>query len=116
MTEQVELRRRRHHRRGPAKRFILATGPFILLAAAFLLSAGVVGVIEQAPASQPAPTLAEERAMAETDPPAALQSAAIRPQSLPGELLEGSDYDLEYGVPDGLPTEELVPEGFASAP
>jgi hypothetical protein len=97
MTEQALPRRRRHHRRGPIKRFLLATGPFFFLTGAFLLSAGVVKVIEEVPDDQPQPTLAEERANAAPERVAsarAASSAAARMPSLPGELLEGSDYDL----------------------
>ena len=96
MTEQVQSRRRRHHRRSPTKRFLLATGPFFFLTGAVLLSAGVIELVEQVPTGKSQPTLAEERAIgaahADVTPPASI--ASVRMQSLPGELLEGSDYDL----------------------
>ena len=97
MTEQVQPRRSRHHRRSPAKRFLLATGPFILLIGAFLLSAGVVQIIEQVPDGPLRPTLAEERRNAPVDESAraSTSSAAPRMPSIPGSMLEGSDYDLE---------------------
>jgi hypothetical protein len=96
MTDQVQPHRHRHHRRSPAKRFLLATGPFFFLTGAVLLSAGVIELVEQVPTGKSQPTLAEERASgaleAGVTPPASI--ASVRMQSLPGELLEGSDYDL----------------------
>lgn len=105
MTEQVQSRRRRHHRRSPAKRFLLATGPFFFLIGAVLLSAGVIELVEQVPSGKFQPTLAEEResaaAGAGETPPASI--ASVRLQSLPGELLEGSEYDLAKRPVEAIP-------------
>ena len=64
------------NRRGPVKRVLLVVGPFFFLVAAFALSAGIVDIVAQPPTAKPAPTLAEERAMAELAPTADLDTSA----------------------------------------
>ena len=107
MTKQLKTHDRRHHRRGPVKRFILAVGPFCFLTAAFVMSAGVVEIVEQTPMSQPAATLAEERAEAAAnapvDEPLPGSSAATRIPELPASLLDAGDYPWAHGPAELLP-------------
>jgi len=65
---------------------MLVAGPFLLLAVAFGLSAGVVEIVEHAPMLRDMPTLAEERAMLPPDPIESLATGAARMRlaSLPG--------------------------------
>lgn len=90
----------RHHRRSRTKRFLLATGPFFFLAAAVMLSAGVVQIIEQPPSARPGPTLAEERAAAERlagATEATVESPATASnRTLPPAMLADPNYDLEH--------------------
>ena len=101
MTKQLKTHDQHRHRRGPVKRFLLTTGPFFFLTAAFLMSAGVVEIVEQAPTGKPAATLAEERAEAAANAPVDESvpdsSAATRIPALPASLLDADDYRWAYG-------------------
>ena len=109
MTEQVQVHRQRHHRRGPAKRILLTAGPFLLLTAAFLLSVGVVEIIEKTPVARHQPTLAQERAEAAAQAPRVrpLQQTShhtVRIESLP-TALTADDYELRQRAAAALASE-----------
>lgn len=122
MTEMPKSHRARHHRRGSLKRFLLATGPFCFLALAFLLSAGVVEMVEQAPLGRPIPTLAEERAeaAAEVAITAANATEAPRPIASPSStFLSDHRYDSasdSVGLPSVEAETIALGEGFGFEP
>ena len=125
MTEQIQTREAGYHlaadkvsspsnfegraharnRRGPVKRVLLVVGPFFFLVAAFALSAGIVDIVAQPPTAKPAPTLAEERAMAELAPTADLDASAPtqpEPKNTTASL-EGTHDDLGTDLALGQP-------------
>ena len=110
VSEQLPVRRRRHHRRSPAKRFLLSAGPFFLLTGAFLLSVGVVEIVEKPPASGSRPTLAQERAETAAEAPA---GDSVRPssphvwriESLP-TALTADDYEVRQRAAASSATEQ----------
>ena len=107
---QASSQHHRHHRRGPAKRVLLVTGPFLLLAAAFLLSAGVVQIVEQTPVNQIDLTLAQERALAALTPSSGMTHppiASSRMPQLPKGVLDAGGFGSD--LPPTAPVAELDP-------
>lgn len=94
----------RHHRRTPMRRLLLISGPFLFLAVAFMLSAGVVQIVER-PANRPQPTLAQERAAAGRltgQPVPRAEASALRTlqrRPLPAARLANSKYALDDTSP-----------------
>lgn len=116
IPEQLQVRRQRHHRRSPAKRFVLTAGPFLLLTAAFLLSVGVVEIIEKTPVSQPRPTLAQERAEAAAQAPGdpVVQQPSlhvVRIGSFP-TALTADDYELRQMAAAAAAREQDLQDGM----
>ena len=116
MTKQLKTHDQRRHRRGPVKRFLLLTGPFFFLTAAFVMSAGVVEIVEQTPTSQPAATLAQERAEAAANAPvdesAPDFSAATRVPALPASLLDAGEYPWAHGPAEIRSAGQSADDGF----
>ena len=96
------------NRRSPVKRVLLIVGPFFFLVAAVALSAGIVEIVARPPTATPAPTLAEERAIAEHAPtlePTATPNASTPSQLEPREAtasLEGIGDDPGQKLAAGL--------------